>query len=236
MRDLVFLPINLIKEAEQDGWLRSLAYFVRCKSLYQNNTHYNFSLRTLGERIKCSPACLSAHLKVLEGKGLITYHSGNITFSGLRKMQSRYSLKNVGVPVDFKNQHDILRGQIIRFNLSAQSYNIRKSGIQLWRKGFVPITKDEKANSSYTGLSAKRIGSLFNRSAGSGSRIRKKLKDLTQFSVTPVYSVLFDKTSLIDFKNMRKQFTIPPYSFYREGRILIQRRSCMEYVGNPLTP
>ena len=188
MRDTVFLPINLIKEAEQEGWLRSLAYFVRCKSLYQNNTHYNFSLRTLGERIKCSPACLSVHLKVLEGKGLVRLHSGNITFSGLKKMQSRYGLKNMGVPVNWKNQHDILRGQIIRFNLTAQSYNIQRSGLQKWERGFIPLTKDEKTNSSYAGLSAKGIGKLFDRSGGSGSRIRKKLQELNQFSVTRVYS------------------------------------------------
>lgn len=235
MRDTVFLPINLIKEAEQQGWLRSLAYFVRCKSLYQNNTHYNYSLRTLGERIKCSPACLSVHLKVLSDKGLISYHSGNITFSGLRKMQSTYGLKNVGVPVDFKNQHDILRGQIIRFNLSAQSHNISKTDLQNWKGGFVPFTKVEKGNSCYVGLSAKGVGNLFALSAGSGSRIRCKLKKINHLSVKPVYSVLFDNISLINFRNMRNEFIIPAYSFLKEGRVLVQRRPCMEYIGSILS-
>ena len=66
MRSVVFLPIQLIKDADNEYWLRSLAYFVRLKSLYKNNTHYGFTLRSLAERIGCSPACLSFHLKILE--------------------------------------------------------------------------------------------------------------------------------------------------------------------------
>lgn len=151
-------------------------------------------------------------------------------------MQGIYQLKNIGVPVNFKNQHDILRGQIIRFNLSTQSYQIRKSGLQLRERGFIPNTKAEKMRSSYVGLSAKGVGNLFNLSAGSGSRIRGKLNKLNQLSVKPVYAVLFENVSLINFKNMRNEFVIPAYSFLKEGRVLVQKRPSMNYTGNLTFP
>lgn len=115
MRSTVFLPVALIKKANDDGWLRSLAYFVRLKSLYKNNTHYNYSLRSLAAAIKCSPACLSVHLRELMGRGLVRHHAGNITFLGFKKLQELYKPATIGVPVDFKNQYDLVRGQIIRF-------------------------------------------------------------------------------------------------------------------------
>lgn len=90
--------------------------------------------------------------------------------------------------------------------------------------------------SSYVGLSAKGVGNLFNLSAGSGSRIRGKLSKLNQLSVKPVYSVLFENVSLINFKNMRNEFVIPAYSFFKEGRILVQKRPSMNYTGNLTFP
>lgn len=229
MRDLVYLPIGLIKVSDAEYWERSLAYFVKLKSLYRNNTHYNFSLRSLGEKIKCSPACLSHHLKILEQKGLIKFHSKNITFIGLKKLSGIYGINNIAVPVDFKNQLDLLRAQIIRFNLTAQTHRIKKSGIQQRKKGFVPLTRFEKMNSSYVGLSAKGIGNLFGLSQASGSRIRKKLSDMGLISVNRMYSVLLKGIDKRDFNQLRNGFDIPYYSFIRDGKVLIERRPLMEY-------
>lgn len=232
MRNLVFMPVLLIKKAETDNWLRSLAYFTRLKSLYKNNTHYNFSLRSLSVKLKCSPACLSHHLKVLEEKQLIRYTGGNITFLGLRKLQSLYKLVNIGVPVDHKNQLDILRGQIIRFNLTAQAHRIKKSEIQIRKKGFIPLTRDEKTNSSYVGLSAYGIASLFCMSKASGSRIRKKLNILGQVRSKRVFSVFLRGVGIKDYTILKRNSDIPPFSFFRDGKIIIERRNKMEYIGN----
>jgi DNA-binding Lrp family transcriptional regulator len=231
MRDIVFLPIELVKQAEKGDWLRSLAYFVRMKSLYKNNTHYNFTLRSLAEKIKCSPAALSKHLKDLEAKGLIEHHSGNLTFLGLNRLKKKFKCNNIGVPVDFKNQLTILRGQIIRFNLSAQKYNIRKSGIQIRTKGFIPITKTEKAKSSYVGLSAVGVGNLFCLSKSTGSRLRSKLTELNLISVKRVFSVLAQNVSLSTFREMRRHYGIPAYAFLRDGKVLAEKRNSMDYIG-----
>lgn len=231
MRKVVFLPVALIKEANDNNWLRSLAYFVRLKSLYKNNTHYNFSLRSLSDKVKCSPGCLSFHLNELEKQGLIRHHSGNLTFSGLRSLQEKYKPATIGITVDFKNQYDIVRGQIIRFNLSAQEYRINKSGIQIQHSGNVLNTKKEKTDSCYIGLSAIGVGNLFGLTGATGSRIRKKLNILQQFRSTKVFCMLLTNITEKHYKDLKWIGSIPIYSIYKDGTVWVERRMRMCYIG-----
>lgn len=231
MRRVVFIPIELIKSADNEYWLRSLAYFIRLKSLYANNTHYNFTLRSLAEQVKCSPACLSHHLKLLKIKGLVRIHGRNITFLGMNKLRSLYKYNVIGVRVNPEHQHDILRGQLIRFNLSAQKHRIKKSATQMRTKGFIPLTQTEKANSSYVGLSAAGVGNVLGLSQKSGSRIRNKLNLLGQFRCKRVYSIFLRDIGLRDFTIMRRGGDIPSYAFYRDGKVIVERRMRMEWVG-----
>lgn len=231
MRKVVFLPVALIKEANNEGWLRSLAYFVRLKSLYKNNTHYNFSLRSLAKKAQCCPVTLSVHLKELEKHGLIRRHGGNMTFSGLQKLRDKYKPATIGVKVDFKNQYDIVRGQIVRFNLSAQEYNIKKSGSQIQHCAYVLNTKKEKASSSYVGLSALGVGNLFGLTGASGSRIRKKLKLLGQIEAKKVFCILLRNISEKQYQDMKWIGSIPIYSKYKEGNVVVERRNRISYIG-----
>jgi hypothetical protein len=231
MRRVVFLPVALIKEANDNNWLRSLAYFVRLKSLYKNNTHYNFSLRSLSDKVKCSPGCLSFHLKELEKHGLVRHMGGNLTFIGLKKLKAAKGENVIGVPIDFKNQYDLLRGQIIRLNLSAQKFNIRKSEIQLQKPRVVPNNRLERTNSCYIGLSAYGVGNLFGLTGATGSRIRKKLKLLGQIRCYPVFSILFSGISERKYKDMKWLGVIPIHSRYINGDIVIQRRMRIDYIG-----
>ncbi len=231
MRDLVFLPVELIKDANEEGWLRSASYFVRMKSLHWNNTHYNFSLRSLSSKLGCSPACLSHHIEVLKQKGLVRLHSGNMCFLGLKKMRVVYGYKTIGVPVDCKNQLSSLRCQIIRFNLCSQQFKIKKSELHIRRKGgILPTKKSAKASVNYPGLSAKGSGSLFGLSISSGSRIRRKLSDLGFIKCERVYSILFKNKSIAEYRNLRNNLVIPFYSFLSNGSIVVERQPYMEHI------
>jgi len=240
LRNIVFIPVNLIKKANQEDWLRSLAYFVRLKSLYVNNTHYGFNLRGLSKKLKCSPACLSVHLKVLRSRGLVADHSGNITFRGLAKISELYGPKPIGVPVDHENQLDLLRAQLIRFNLSCQKYNIKRSGIQKCPANDTPNTFLEKASSCYSGLSAKGFGKILGLSASQGAALRSKMIELGVLSAVRRYSIYLAsggpsgeapsgrvlRTALIQGK---RQGFYPSYAFIRNGKILAERRMELEY-------
>lgn len=131
------------------------------------------------------------------------------------------------MPVDYKNQHDILRCQIIRFNLSAQELNIRKSEIH-YKKIIRPKKTTEKTN--YMGLSAKGTGRLFGLSKESGSRIRRKLKRIGLLSVLKKVFILINEISEPDYWRMKSFCLIPAYSYYDKGRVLIQRHPEIKYL------
>src|SRR5882762_644407 len=241
LRNLVFIPVKLIKKANEEGWLRSLAYFIRMKSLYVNNTHYGFNLRGLGKILNCSPACLSHHLKILRSRELVGDHSGNITFKGLRKISLLYGGKNIGVPVDPINQLDLLRAQLIRFNLSGQEYNIKRSGVQKCPAAETPNTFSERAYSCYAGLSAHGFGKVLKLSPAQGAALRAKMIRLGILSFIRRYSIYFAfgdpsgeapsggvlRTAL---RQGKIQGLIPSYAFIKDGRVLAERRMELEYM------
>lgn len=234
MRVTVFLPISLIRWAQAEGWLRSLAYFVRLKSLYKNNTHYNFTLRSLSGRIGCSPACLAHHLKVLESEGLIRYHGNNVTFVGFKKLSAKYGEKNIGVPVDPKNQLEVLRAQLIRLNLGNQAYHIHKIGTQKRSTRYIPWTKTERFYSCYVGLSCIGFGKILGLSAASGQRIRRKLVRRGILDQKRVYSVIMTGIAEGDMRRMKVAGVIPIFSKLVNGKVLVERRSELRY--NRATP
>jgi hypothetical protein len=243
LRDVVFIPVKLIKAAHEEGWLPSLAYFVRMKSLYVNNTHYNFSLRSLGGKLKCCPATLSHHLKQLGHNELIVDHAGNMTFKGLKKLQALYGQKVIGVPVNHKNQLTALRAQLIRFNLSCQNYNIKRSGVQKCQPAETPINTSERTNSCYTGLSTYGFGRVLGLSKAQGALLRRQMIGLGILSATRRYGVLFRsagtfggtppagvlRTALIQGKANK---SLPIYAFIKDGKILIERRMELSYCGH----
>ena len=240
LRSVVFIPIGLIKQANEQNLLRELAYFVRMKSLYVNNTHYGYSLRSLGERLNCTPACLSHYIKNLKYRGLTVEHSGNMTFIGWRKLRSMYGDKFIGVPVDHENQLNLLRAQLIRFNLSSQKYHIKRTGVQKCQPTETPDIISERFNSCYAGLSAKGFGRVLRVSKSQGALIRKNLiasgvllavrrygvliRSAGTFCGTPPAGVL--RTALIQMKTAG---TAPPYAFVKYGRIMVERRMELEY-------
>lgn len=169
----------------------------------------------------------------MEENGLVRHHGGNLTFLGLWKLRCKYKYNSIGVPLNHKNQYDILRAQIIRFNLTAQAYRMRKSEIHL-RNGFVPKKKTEKISSNYVGLSSQGVGKLFGLSKASGSRIRQKLSKLNVLKTERQFSVLYKNVDRVHFTAMRNNFIIPQYSFLRSGRVVVELRNRIEYIGGTI--
>lgn len=235
LRDFVFIPIRLIKQANAEGWSRSLGYFVRMKALYVNNTHYRYNLRSLAKRLNCSHGCLSYHIRELKVRGLLTDHSGNMTFNGFKKLGKIWGHKAVGVPVDHKNQLDLLRAQIIRFNLQQQEYNIKRSGVQQCQGYLEPDTLTERADSCYTGLSANGFGRLLKLSSAQGAAIRAKLIELGLLSFERRFCRLIASGGpsgggpADGLREMKRQGLMPMHAFIRDGYIVTEKRMQLEY-------
>lgn len=236
-RFTVKLPEKLIIKAFEEGWGRQLATFVELKTLFKNNIHYNTTLRTLASYIERSHGSLASHLRKLKDEGLVYTHSGNMCFMGFEKMQEIYGGHPKVVPFSRHNQFEILRGQIIRLNLNKQKYRLRKTEHKNRRKGeLVPYTFREKSHSSYTGLSCLGVGKLFNLSRSSGQRIIGKLSKYKQLEVDKVFSMLYKYVTYQMFLDLRNNFIIPSYAFFKKGAIYVQRRSQLVYLGTTLHP
>lgn len=233
MRKTVFIPVKLIEQANQDNWLRTLGYFVKMKSLYFNNTHYKYSLRSLAAKMGCSSSGLHIHVTRLVDMGLITNHCGNITFLGYGKLKRMFGDKFIGVPVtDLKNQLTYLRGQIIRFNLKQQDYRIKKAGIQKSTRGFVPFKQKGNASMNYTGLSAYGVGLLFGLSEATGSRLRTKLASYGLLKLKRRFHLIAENACYGLYLAGKYEKELPPYAKYKNGNIIIERTMQMEYVAN----
>lgn len=237
LRSTVFLPIKLIKQANDEGWSRTLAYFIRMKSLYVNNTHYSYNLRGLAKKLGCSIGCLSVHMKALRSRGLVVDHSGNLTFKGYKKLQTDWGHKCIGVPVDHKNQLNLLRAQIIRFNLQQQEYNRKKSGIQLCPGYLKPSTLFERTDNCYAGLSAHGFGRLLKLSAAQGAAIRANLIQLGIFTSERRFCRLIASGGPSGggpadglMKGMKIQGLLPMYAFIKDGYILVEKRMELKYM------
>lgn len=234
VRDIVFLPIDLIYKAHNEGWTRSLGYFVRLKSLYKNSVHYKFTLNSLAKRVKCSPATLKQHLDVLSQFDLFECRDGNICFKGRERLKKQFGNKLMAVKVHQKKQTNLLRALIIRFKLAQQQYKIEKSGMHIRKKGAFVLWKfsEMALRSNYTGLSNESIGSLYGLSKASGSRIKKGLKEMNLLDVERVYAI-FDRSRLYsksEYEMLRITGSIPYHSSFRNGYILIEVRSSIKYI------
>jgi hypothetical protein len=228
----VNIPVKLIESANNEGWLRSLGYFVRLKAAFKKPTFYNFSLRKASEAIKCSPATLAHHLRVLEAEGLIRYHSGNLTCMGKKELKKRFGCKKVErVAVSKENGFDFLRAVIININLRRQAFQSRRNEGRTTTPSFVPRSAKISYFRDYVGLSCYKIGKLISLSQSSGFRIKRKLEKIGVIKSERREVTLFYGVSLSEYYNLKRNFMIPSYSFYREGHIVQPLHCRIEYLG-----
>lgn len=124
----VWVPISLIEDSVLMNYHTSISYLIRLKSLYKNNTFYNFSLRSVAKKIGVSHTALAYHLRVLESKHLVRFHCGNLTIVGINKLKEYYRGRTVSVKVEENTSDQItsLRATLVIKNIKNQEYIIRK--------------------------------------------------------------------------------------------------------------
>lgn len=71
---------QLILTALRQEWITPLAFYYKAKATFTNSCFYAHTLRNTAKKLNVSYGTLRNNLKVLEQKGLIRTHSGNIIF------------------------------------------------------------------------------------------------------------------------------------------------------------
>lgn len=94
------LPYSVVDLAISEGWVKQLCYFLHVTSLYGNSIIYNYSARTLAEKLGCSKTAIHKNVSFLIEKGLFKIDSsGNLvglSTNGLREWYMSYSGKTTG--------------------------------------------------------------------------------------------------------------------------------------------
>jgi len=126
-----WIPVSMLEDANHDNWLQSLAYFIMLKSKYQNQTIYAYKPKKIADLLGISYNTACYHLNVLEQKGLIKRHCGNLTLLGVEKQKKLFLnekkfvsklLTSILIAKDKKTQIDNIRAAIVILNLRRQSY------------------------------------------------------------------------------------------------------------------
>lgn len=185
----VYLPLKVVRNAIEQKWDNSLAYYCILKKLYTKPIIYNFSLRKLGATIKCSPTTLSHHIKILSEKGLLSVKNGNLCLKGTRTLNKE--VKSILIPIkscsNKTEQLSYIRYGVVKRNLDIQHKEITlkkailtiqenvKMTVKTAKKLIKLRNKQKTEISVYANLvlSNKKFGSLCNRSQSTGSKLQK---------------------------------------------------------------
>lgn len=182
-----------------EGWLTSLCYFTWLKKAHKKPIFYNYTLRSVSDKIKCSPATLLHHLNILKAHGLISTQYGNLFLKGSTALKKEH--KSFLVPVMVcNNKADQITA--LRFVLPKRKLHIEDRVITL-KKNIISFNKGEfleplefaravKWRKKYMGrgvdvetslrdkltLSNAQLGQLCNRSTRTAIKIQKAFNKL----------------------------------------------------------
>lgn len=199
-----WLPFKVVEDAFGEGWERSLLFYCRLKHIHKKPIFYNYTLKSIGQTVECSPTNVKKHLDLLKTKGLVNVSGKHLCLTGATKLLNQCETKRFLVPVKYfedKKDHLVsLRYVLIKRNFCLQAKAISSSiNIINYHKGLTKgltarqvkaLLKKEKEKEQKSGttveksfrnyimLSNKKFGSLCNRGQLTGLKIQKKLNDL----------------------------------------------------------
>lgn len=196
-KNLKWLTLQMVQDAFDNRYERTLVYFLLIKQLHVKPIIYNYSLRSLSRELKCSASTLSRHLDIMAHRGLIRIENGHLKLLSTRNMKKQKHAILVPVQTS-KNKHKqltFLRFVPIKYNLSKQEEisTIKNNVIDLYKnplrkftvKEIKKIKKQHQAVlkgapvesliSEEISLSNVKFGLLCNRKQTTGAKIQKEL-------------------------------------------------------------
>lgn len=103
LRDCFFMQTNenLILNAIHNSWLTALAFHYKAKATFTNSCFYSHTLRETATKLNVSYGTVRNNIKILEEKGLVRTHTGNIIFVSHSDTILKYSFSK-------KDKHECL--------------------------------------------------------------------------------------------------------------------------------
>lgn len=131
------LPYAVVDLAIEEGWVKELSYYLHITSLYGNSIIYNYSSRTLSDKMGVSKSAIHKNVKFLLEKGLFTItNNGNLvglSVKGLRSWVSSYLGKSTGkgllsvkIHNNIKHTEYNIFTRVILNTINRQKFSARK--------------------------------------------------------------------------------------------------------------
>lgn len=235
------LPIELIRKAQQEGWLNSLAYLAHLKRY--KTTYYNFSYQSVSELLRCSKSTLKRNLDILRHNNLCYFKNNNLCLVGTYELQHRFKNKKlVQIKLIHGKKKLSLEYALVSEKLDSQKYYtdrlaelnrlttlvnknkwITKRDFNKFKKLRL-LFKKRSMQRNYQCLSVFGFGKVLGNHYTTGHRKRNQLKELGLIDVKPKQEIIKGKT-FFDFKHMKSLGLIPIYSKYSKGNIFIRTAS-----------
>lgn len=198
---------TLIEQAISERWINSLAVFYSIKCKYKNSSIYNYSSRTLAEKLDINHNAINKHIRVLKQKGLIKQYSANITLISTKaKHKCTLNINKESSQEEIRNE---LRFKILEQNFRRQKYVIDK--------------KNEARN-----LEAKESKPKAIFSAKEYRKLRKVRRDKSMLESSVNYNeVSLSDKSFGEILNISKRLVTKLKKFWQKtGKILYKSGYC----------
>lgn len=206
------LPLNMIIEANDNGWLDTLTYFVWLK---KKNVIYNYTARSAAKIFNIHPSTLIKHVEKMKSLGLVFMSGGNLCTIGVNRLYVKYGKPLVKVKyttTSKSNQQYYIKFFLLKHNLKTQDYVYSKKSKLIKIQGGAYTTKAEyyallnqkkplnlgRMQDRYT-LSNKSLGELYGRSQCTGLRLQKKFRELNLIKTSSKYKLLETQVSELEF-------------------------------------
>lgn len=134
-----FKKINyaVVDIAIQEGWSKQLAYYLHITTTYNNSVIYNYSCRTLAEKLNVSKSAVHSNVNFLINKGLLSItdkgHLVGLSNFNIRNWASAYLGKTVGKGKLTIKVHESLKlteynilSRVVLNNLNRQKFSAKK--------------------------------------------------------------------------------------------------------------
>lgn len=131
------LPYAVVDLAIEEGWVKELSYFLHITSLYGNSIIYNYSSRTLSDKMGISKSAIHKNVKFLLEKGLFKVtdkgHLVGLSINGLRDWVSSYLGKSTGkgllsvkIHNNIKHTEYNIFARVVLNTINRQKFSSRK--------------------------------------------------------------------------------------------------------------
>lgn len=229
---------KLIESALKEGWLSYLAFYYKLKIKFINSVIYNYSCRSLADKLNISHNTARKYINFLIKKGFIVKQENHFKIIKLDDLIFKYNKNKKYKETLIFNDSDIsiskikylLYGKVIEKRARQQSYVIKKRDCDLRTKINYSGQRVKKIFFSY-----EKLSHLLGITNGS---VKRLLEFLVEYGIISkkYYIEKYIDCKYSEYKFLKKQFNLNQGYFYQNNSIFKIKGTIINFSHFSITP